>query len=121
MIFISYSNKNGKLAGELKTELEDAHYSRFLAHDDIQGGSDWHQEIWTALRRADAFVGLVTEEFNTSAFCQQELGAALALDKPRLLVRLGVPDPPGFANRFQGVKRGKLLTALGTSIDFPCE
>lgn len=114
MIFISYSNKNGKLAAEVKGDLEDGHYSCFLAHDDIAVSTDWHEEIWKALRACDAFVGLVTEEFNASAFCQQEVGAAFALNKPRLLVRLGVPDPSGFASRFQGARRDGLLHALDT-------
>ncbi|MCH8152890.1 MAG: toll/interleukin-1 receptor domain-containing protein [Planctomycetes bacterium] len=114
MIFISYSIKNGELAAKVKGELEDGHYSCFLAHDDVAVSTDWHEEIWKALRACDAFVGLVTEEFNASAFCQQEVGAALALNKPRLLVRLGVPDPPGFASRFQGAKRDGLLHALDT-------
>ena len=114
MIFISYSNKNGKLAATVKGGLEDGHYSCFLAHDDVAVSTDWHEEIWKGLRACDAFVGLVTEEFNASAFCQQEVGAALALNKPRLLLRLGVPDPPGFAARFQGAKRDGLLHALDT-------
>ena len=114
MIFLSYSGKNGQLAAQIKHELEAEHFSCFLAHDDITGGADWHDEIWAALHNCHAFVGLVTKEFNASAFCQQELGAALALNKPRLLVRLDVPDPPGFARRFQAVKRNKLLATLDT-------
>lgn len=86
--------------------------SNLLAHDDIEATKDWHEEIWKALRACDAFVGLVTEEFNDSAWCQQEVGAALALNKPRLLVRLGPKDPPGFAGRFQGAKRAGLLKAI---------
>ncbi len=57
MIFISYSNKNGELAAEVKGDLEDGHYSCFLAHDDIAVSTDWHEEIWKALRACDAFVG----------------------------------------------------------------
>jgi hypothetical protein len=114
MIFISYSSKNGRLAREVKSELESAYYTCFLAHDDIEVSSDWHEEIWKALHACNTFLGLVTDEFNASAFCQQEVGAALALEKARLLVRLGVPDPPGFAGRFQGVKRKDLVHTLDT-------
>lgn len=114
MLFIGYSSKNNELAGEIKDELEAAHYPCFLAHDDVIAGADWHNEIWDALTRCKAFVGLVTDEFNASTFCQQEVGAAFALNKPRVLIRLGVPDPPGFAGRFQAMKRDNLISALDT-------
>jgi hypothetical protein len=118
MVFISYSSKDGELAAEIKTELEKAYYSCFLAHDDIAAALDWHKEIWKNLRECRAFVGLVTSEFNESAFCQQEVGAALALEKPRLLVKLGVPSPPGFAQRFQSVSRRSLLETLDSDSSF---
>lgn len=118
MIFLSYSSQNSALAGEIKAALEQADYSCFLAHDDIDGGEDWYEEIWASLRTCSAFVGLVTEEFNNSAFCQQEVGAAFALDKPRLLVKLGGHTPPGFAGRFQAVKRPHLCATLDTKPSF---
>jgi hypothetical protein len=118
MIFISYSNKNRTVAAEVKKELEAAHYECFMAHDDISAGADWHESIWTQLRTCDAFVGLVTSEFNASAFCQQEVGAALAMNKARLLVRMDVSAPPGFSGRFQAAKRKTMLTTLGTLDEF---
>lgn len=114
MIFISYSSKNKTLTTGVKKQLEDAHYTCFLAHDDITVSADWYDEIWTALRACDAFVGLVTKEFNASTFCQQEVGAAFAMNKARLLVRSDVSDPPGFSGRFQGAKPDRLLHALNT-------
>jgi TIR domain len=118
VIFISHSSKDASLAGEIQTELRDAHYRSFLAHADIGAASDWHSEIWQCLRDCHAFIGLVTDDFNESAYCQQEVGAAFALDKPRLLVKLGPPNPPGFSGRFQGVKRQNLVEALNSGKPF---
>jgi hypothetical protein len=73
---------------------------------------DWHDEIWKALRNTYAFVGLVSDDFNASAFCQQEIGAALSLGKPSVLVFAGSRHVPGFAARFQAVKRSRLLETL---------
>lgn len=114
MVFISYSNKDSHAAAALRDELETNHYQCFLAHDDIEATADWHEEIWKELHESDAFVGLITEAFNSSAFCQQEIGAALALAKPSLLVFGGTETVrvPGFAARFQAVKPEKLLAAL---------
>lgn len=119
MIFISYSHRDDKAAGKLNRELEAAYYSTFLAHDDVVPATDWHVEIWAALKGCHAFVGLLTENFNESAFCQQEVGAALALDKPHVLVVDGAKHrPPGFAARFQTVKRDELLETLNESPTF---
>lgn len=112
MVFISFSHEDAHAAGALKDELESNYYPCFLAHDDIQAGADWHEELWKTLPKSRVFVGLLTDDFNSSAFCQQELGAALALGKPTLLVFAGTRKLPGFSARFQAVKRAKLLATL---------
>lgn len=112
MVFISFSHKNARAAGALKDELESNYYPCFLAHDDIQAGADWYDELWKALQTCLAYIGLVTDDFNSSAACQQELGAARALGKPSLLVFGGSRKLPGFATRFQAAKPEKLLAAL---------
>jgi hypothetical protein len=118
MIFIRYSHKDEDAAGALDGELQAASYSTFLAHDDVPPPSDWHVEIWKALQECHAFVGLLTEDFNSSAFCQQEVGAALALRKPHVLAVDGKQKrAPGFG-RFQTVKRKELLATLNDSSSF---
>lgn len=115
MIFISHSTKNEAIAREIRDELNGKHYRCFLSGDDLQADDDWQEKIWKALRECHAFLGLVTKDFYASAFCQQEVGAALAWDKPRLLILQEANlIPPGFAARFQGVKRAKLLETLDT-------
>jgi TIR domain len=112
MVFMSYSHKDSRAASALKDKLESSYYPCFLAHDDVPGTEDWHEEIWKALHNSHAFVGVVTDDFNSSAFCQQEIGAALALGKPSLLVFAGARKVPGFAARFQAVKPTKLLPTV---------
>lgn len=114
MIFISYSNEDEGAAGALRDRLVSNQYPCFLAHDDIEATSDWHEEIWKCLHSSHAFVGLVTDDFNGSAFCQQEIGAALALGLPSLLVFAGSRKLAGFAARFQAVKPTKLIVTLNT-------
>lgn len=119
MIFISYSTKDSDLAERIKGKLEEKQYPCFLSGYDLEADDDWHKRIWEGLRTCHAFLGLVTPDFNGSAFCQQELGAALAFDKPRLLIlRKGVSKPPGFAARFQKCKTAKLLETLETNARF---
>jgi TIR domain len=112
LVFISYSSNDAQAASDLRNKLESSYYPCFLAHDDVPATEDWHDEIWKTLHKCHAFVGLVTEDFNSSAFCQQEIGAALALGKPSLLVFAGARKVAGFAARFQAVKSTKLLETL---------
>ena len=45
-IFISYSQKDKEIAGDLKRYFEEYdQISCFIAHDDIAPGSQWEQEI----------------------------------------------------------------------------
>lgn len=118
MIFISHSTKNQDVAKAIRDELQKHNYKCFLSGDDLKADDDWHEEIWRALRECSAFLGVVTDEFNESAFCQQEVGAALALGKPRLLILQKAPKPPGFAARFQACKRSQMLDTLATSKRF---
>jgi hypothetical protein len=112
MVFISYSNVDAHAAAVLRGTLELNNYPCFLAHEDIEATSDWHEEIWKSLHNSHAFIGLVTDDFNSSAFCQQEIGAALALGLPSLLVFAGSRTLAGFAARFQAVKRKMLIDTL---------
>ncbi|MFZ0638176.1 MAG: TIR domain-containing protein [Candidatus Acidiferrales bacterium] len=113
LVFISYSSEDANRASDVRDELQSNHYRSFLAHDDIEAAEDWHEQIWNNLQRAKGFVGLVTADFNHSAFCQQEIGAALALNKPSILLFCDAHRKvPGFAGRFQAVKRAKLLASL---------
>ncbi len=60
----------------------------------------WQNQIEIALRTAEAFVGLVHEPFNSSNWCQQEIGWAKGRALPEFYIRLGA-DPTGFAGSMQ--------------------
>ena len=115
MLFISYSTRDrGKrYAGQLKYKLEEAFFQCFLAHEDIQESEDWVKTILGQLRDCAAFLGVIDNAFNKSAYCQQELGAALALDKPMLLIsRDGATHPTCLAQWIQSGKPQGVLRAL---------
>jgi TIR domain len=117
MIFISYSIIDKHEVGKLKESLEAEGYECFLAHDDIHAMADWQAEIERALLKCHTFLGYVTENFNKSAFCQQEVGIAYALKKPRLLIKTGAPVL-GFLARFQAIPLGNLMPTLSERPQF---
>lgn len=74
--FISYHSRIRRLAGRIKEYLDRYGFEGFLAHHDIAPQSKWVGEIEANLSTCDLFLALLTEEFETSSFCQQETGFA---------------------------------------------
>jgi hypothetical protein len=74
--FISYSSDIKKMAGRIKAYLDVYGFNCFLAHEDIPPQTVWPAEIVKALEKCDLFLPLLTPEFTTSFFCQQETGFA---------------------------------------------
>ena len=106
-IFISYSQKDKEIAGELKKYFESYDVVEcFVAHDDISPGTQWEQEILRNLQSSDYFMLLHTKNLEESYWCQQEAGFALAIgmDIISLIPDAGGTDPVGFYAKFQGFK-----------------
>lgn len=106
-IFISYSQKNKEIAGDLKRYFEEYdQISCFIAHDDIAPGSQWEQEILDNLETSNFFMPLQTEHLIKSLYCQQEAGIALArkIKIVPLIPDVEGVDPVGFYSKYQGFK-----------------
>ena len=105
-IFVSYSSTDAKIAGEIKKCLEEFGQDVFLAHDDIQSGSQWETEILKNLTTTDVFMSLETENLQGSRWCQQEIG--VAIEKKLIIIPLLVAGaevkPTGFHGKYQGFR-----------------
>lgn len=105
-IFLSYSHKSRRLAGELKDCLESFGFTVFLAHEDLKPSVPWRKEILKNLRQCDVFIPIVTRGFMESDWTDQETGFALALKKKIIPVRVH-DNPYGFIGAFQALKLKK--------------
>jgi hypothetical protein len=104
-IFLCYSIRDGIKAGELKRAFEEYDFLKcFVAHDDIEPGSEWEQEILMNLDNSDYFVPLQTKNLRASLWCQQEAGFARAKKDMRIISIILDDAPCGFYARFQGIK-----------------
>src|SRR5690349_14086406 len=81
-VFLSYSHHDKLLAGKVKEQLE-LYFGLeiFLAHEDIDGGEEWEKIIVENLKATDIFMPLLSPNFESSAFTDQETGIAYALNK----------------------------------------
>ena len=105
-VFISHLDENRKTAQSLAKALEPFHIKCFVAHADIKPPSNWSSEIKKALRTMECLVSLNIKEFpnqktlKESAWCMQEIGAAIVRDVP--IVNVCTQDQK------QDVENGKL-------------
>lgn len=104
-VFLSYVSSVKEQAAKFKEDLELYGISTFLAHNDITPTTQWQEEIKKELTRMDALIALLTDDFHTSEYTDQEVGFALARDVPVYPVRLG-KDPYGFISGIQAITSG---------------
>jgi TIR domain-containing protein len=86
-VFLSYSRRDGDLAGKIERELRKLGIEASNAPDSISAGEDWRHSIKAAIRKADCFLAIVSTPETTSAgWTTYELGMAEALGKRILLL-----------------------------------
>lgn len=99
-IFLSYSSKDKSIAGKIKRYFEGAGIEVFLAHEDISPSSLWEQTIIQNLKMADIFMPLISRNFKSSDWSDQESGIAEAMDKKVIPLSLDIL-PYGFLAKYQ--------------------
>lgn len=112
-LFLSHCSSRKAQVGQLKLALANLGVSAFVAHDDIEPSLLWQSEIEKALRTCEALAAIVTDDFITSTWCDQEVGFALGRGVPVLPIQWGKP-PHGFIGKIQAlpVPHGASLQSL---------
>lgn len=101
-VFISHVSAKKAVARSVADQLSPFGLDCFVAHDDIEPTADWAKEIQAALRTCDVMIALMSEGFRESAWCDQEVGAAVGRMIP--IISLHYDHPPhGFAGLIQGI------------------
>lgn len=109
-LFLSHPSQVRSDAHALKAALAEYQVAAFVAHDDIEPTREWQAEIESALRTMDALVAILTADFVSSKWCDQEVGYALGRGKLVVPLRAGV-DPHGFLGKHQGLEIGEQKAA----------
>jgi hypothetical protein len=101
-IFISHANAQKEIAGAVREEYQRLGLSAFIAHEDIKVSDEWKNEILAALEECNVFVFLLSEEFEASDWCSQEIGVAFARkDVLFIPISLDGTKPYGFVSHVQ--------------------
>lgn len=96
-LFISYSTKDKIIAREIANIFERyTGFEVFLGHDDLDYSSNWLDDIWKRLNKADIVLPILSKEFLTSGFANQEIGIAVARSKNIIPLSLDGTKPEGF-------------------------
>jgi hypothetical protein len=101
-LFLSHVSAHKIPVAKLKGELELRGVSAFVAHEDIAPSLVWQNEIELALRSMHALAALLTPDFHSSCWTDQEVGFALGKGVLVVPVRLG-ENPYGFVGKVQGL------------------
>jgi hypothetical protein len=80
-LFVSHVSRIKTSATRLKAALDTFGVDAFVAHEDIEPTQEWalelELELELALRSMHALCAIVTPDFHTSLWCDQEVGFAL--------------------------------------------
>jgi hypothetical protein len=120
--FISYKTKDKQLAGKVAQYLQGQGHTFFLAHDDLELSPDFEEDIKGRIKDCTALLAVVTPNSADAAYPNQEVGYALALDKP--IIPLWFPDVHseelGFLKRVNAIptSEDKLQQSVMKAIDW---
>ena len=96
-IFLSHSHMDKKIASELKSNLSRYGLSVFLAHEDIEVGAHWPSKLYEEIQNSKIFIMLLTKNFHSSKYTDQETGIAIGCKKKILPICIDGTIPYGFA------------------------
>jgi hypothetical protein len=101
-LFLSHTSAQKVDVVHLKRALIALGVSAFVAHEDIEPSLEWQVEIESALRTMDAMAALLTPDFHSSNWTDQEVG--FALGQGILVIGVRLPKTPyGFMGKNQGL------------------
>ncbi|MEO8273751.1 MAG: TIR domain-containing protein [Chloroflexota bacterium] len=94
-LFVSHSSDDAEPARALRTVLEDAGYTCWMAPDDIVGTDTWTEQILAAIAESKAMIVLVSTASNKSPHVSREVNLALGKGRPVLPIRIEDVAPGG--------------------------
>lgn len=102
--FLSHADEDRKIARKLADELKQYGFDVFVAHDDLEIGDEWEDELKSKISGSEIFLVLLSKNFHKAHFTDHEVGIATSLNKRIFPVRIDDSIPYGFMAKFQAKK-----------------
>lgn len=103
-VFLSHADKDKNIAERIAVGLKKYHYDVFLAHKDIEPGSDWEEILKRRIEECDLFLALLSSQFVTAKYTDHEVGIAVWLKKKIIPLSIDGTLPYGFMSKYQSSK-----------------
>lgn len=94
-LFISHSSGDADAARELRSILETAGYTTWMAPDDVTGTDPWAEQILAAIQTSRAMLVLISSHSNDSSHVSREVELANRRGRAVLPIRLEAINPAG--------------------------
>ncbi len=104
-VFISHADEDKKIAREIAVQIkQNEGINVFVAHDDLEPGSNWKKDLTQKIFECDVFIPLLTKNFHSAEWTEQEVGIAHAFKKRMTPIRFDDTSTVGFMTDFQATK-----------------
>lgn len=103
-IFISHRDSQKKIAASISEKLSALGISGFVAHESISPNSKWRDELRKGLQTMDSFLILLSKDYFSSVWTNQEIGYAIARNVPIFIYSIDGTSPDGFLMDIQAAK-----------------
>jgi hypothetical protein len=115
-VFLSYNTKDKDLAGRIASILRSRYRTEvFLAHEVLKVSQEWRGAILEELAKCDCLIALVTKNYRSSKWTDQEVGNAIGRGK-KVMSIFHQRKLHGFLEMYQGVPLIDDLESLVTRI-----
>ena len=94
-VFISFATRDRKVAERLLSFFEAEAVSCFFAPRDLEGGSQWHEGLYSAIADCRTVVLLLSASSSRSQHVLREIDIAVEQRKPVLPIRIDRVSPSG--------------------------
>jgi hypothetical protein len=102
-VFISYSREDKAFVERLHAALIEAKHSTWVDWQDIPPTAEWLAEVYDAIRRADAFVFVISPDSAVSKTCSLELAHAIEHNKRLIPVLYRAVEPSTLPPRLAAI------------------
>jgi hypothetical protein len=76
-VFLSYSSKDERMAGQICKSLELRTIGVWYTRESLDPGDEWRIKVSQGLRRAEVFIALISNNYPDSKYCHAEMGIIL--------------------------------------------